>query len=228
MTAKTQAKAVARKTKAATPPAAAPVDFKPLHALIVADYKAVSAEGTAGDKATATLKALLLAIDYAAPGAVHGVLVDLLQVYGEHYPAKLAIRKTLVSNARKVVCGGIKDKHLVAGRGMTVLRNAVEKAANLNELRKAISEAKPEGLRESPKAASGTPKAAPASTAIKMPVFTGTLPTARPDAFAAAQKMLASLESFFKPSDSKALQAIEACIGMLRDQEIADRLKKAA
>jgi hypothetical protein len=232
MSAKTQAKTAVRKSASSTPPViltAPAYDHKPIHALIIADFKAVAAEGAAGEKATQTLKALLTAIDYSAPGAVNAVLVDLQKTYGETFPAKLAIRKTLIANAKKVVCGGVKDKHVVQGRGVQVLRDAVAKSAGLNDLRSNVSEAKPEALKD---ARGSTKKPSAPLTTSKVNTqpsgHIGDLPKTAPDAFAASQRMLVALESYFVPSDAAILEQIEALIATLRDREIAARLPKAA
>lgn len=224
MTAKTQAKKSAKNAKAAAPlvPVVIELDFKPLHALIVADHKAVLAEGKAGQTVYSAFAALLRAIPYAAPGAVASVLADQMKVFGDAYPDKLAIRKTIIQNARKVATGGkAGDKH-VTGKGDAAVHAVLDTCTSLRDLRKAMSEAKPEALKD-------------ARGATKKPVSAKTKPDAvkpsepvvkkAPDAFQAAVSILRQCENFLAAgTDAGLIGKIEELVRMLETKEISARM----
>lgn len=134
----------------------------------------------------------------------------------------------LLRNARKVEAGGTKGKTVVKGRGRAAMLEVLNKGTSLAELKKGMSEAKPEGLKEAPPSAdSKSVKVAKAKQA-KTPVNAG-LPTKREDVFMQACKLLELCETFLKAgTDAETIGKIDAALAALRTAEIAARMPKAA
>lgn len=230
MSNKTQNKTATKIAKQTAPAAAVTVNVKALHSIIVADYRAMLGEFKAGQTVYTAFCAVLKAAPLSDAKALTSMLQDMKLTFGEEYVDKYVIRATIVNNARKVVHGGTKDKHVIQGRGVQVFYEAMASVNSIRDLRKAMSEAKPEALKEvksttGPKAGA---KASDKAKADKASISTGALPNAAPDAFAVACKMLKSLEAFFAPSKTAQLKLIEQTLAMLQTEEIAVRMIKAA
>jgi hypothetical protein len=232
MTNKTQSKAAAKSAKQSTPAAVPAVNVKALHSLIAADYRAMLGENKAGMTAYGAFRAVVELAPLSDAKALTSMLQDMKLTFTDAYVDKYVLRATIINNARKVVHGGTKDKHVVQGRGRQALIEVLDSVSSIRELRKAMSAAKPEALKEVKSADDSRSKAAQSSAkakADKAPSGNVTgLPSTAPDAFAVAMRMLQSLESFFNPSQSKQIELIEATVSMLKTEEIKARLVKAA
>ena len=230
MTNKTVAKRIAKVTKQATPAKTAAVvtpityDAKAAKLAIMADFRACMGEVKAGQTAYTACTAMIKAAPLSSPTALAMFRKDLAIVFA-NYPDKLALRNTLLSNAVKVAHGGVKNKHVVAGRGIAALDEAMDKVKSLRDLRVALVDAKPVGLKEVTAATGDKAKSAKKSDAKNLAqkpsdVNTQAMPTDKPSALQAACKVLRFCESFFQPgADARLLGHLELVIKALQEEE---------
>jgi hypothetical protein len=229
MSNKTQSKAAAKATKQTIPAALPAVNVKVLHTLITADYRAMQGELKAGVTVYSAFRAVVEAAPLNDAKALTSMLQDMKLVFTDEHVDKFSIRATIINNARRVVHGGTKDKHVIQGRGRQALIEALDSVSSLRDLRKAMSEAKPEALKEVKSAPDARAKASSKAKADKKPADAGILPANRLDAFKAACAVLKAIENFFNPSQAAQLQLIEQTISMLTSQSVVDvKVAKAA
>lgn len=195
--------------------------------LISAEHAAYLGELKAGQSVFKAFVALLKVIPLNDAAGVIAVCAAIRTEYGTAEAAAQQ-RITLINNARKVECGGTKSKQVVAGRGRQVLLEVIDKAHTLGELKAALAEAKPEGLKENATGArAGNSNAGKSDVgkAAAKPVNVTDMPlqgTAQ-DAMRAAGKVLAFVETFLQPgTDADLIAQVENLV-----KALAARFSKA-
>lgn len=191
-----------------------------VRAVIEADYAACAQEVTAGNAVFQTCCALIRACPMALTSDFVCFNAELSKVFAD-MPEKLAVRRTLLANARKVQEGGKNGKVLIAGRGRQAMLDALDSVKSLRDLRGALVKAKPEALKQAPKSAEGS-VAHPVKTVKAKPaqVDTGFVLQSE-TATASVRKILAAYESLLKPSQCGVIAAVEALIKAIADDERA-------
>ena len=171
------------------------------------------------------LKDLILSTPLNDALVINLLVADIQNIYGEEQKAAAQIRITIIRNARKVAYGGVKDKHAVPGRGMAAVHTALDSVQSIRELRKVMSDAKPEALKE----VQATPDAKKkASTKKPEPVAPVEI-TKAPDAFAAAIRTLELCEKFLSAgTDANLIGVLDQAISALKSAEIAALIPRDA
>lgn len=144
--------------------------------------------------------------------AVKELRAELLSAFGEDHKDAAQIRINIVHNARRVAYGGSKDGKPVRGKGAAVLVEIIDSVASLRELRKALAEAVPAGLKSEGHGGKRSGKSAKKTgNAISIPKV-----ATREEAFAAARKVLEFCrDTFTKPSETTLTERINAAIEAL-------------
>ena len=164
------------------------------------------------------LKDLILSTPLNDALVINLLVADIQNIYGEEQKAAAQIRITIIRNARKVAYGGVKDKHVVQGRGMSAVRTALDSVQSIRELRKAMSDAKPETLKE----VQATPDAKKKASTKKVEPAAPVEITKAPDAFAAAIRTLELCEKFLSAgTDANLIGVLDQAISALKTAEIA-------
>ncbi len=189
------------KTKNTNVKTLAAANLVKLGTLITADFRAMLAEGKAGQSVLASFRAVIEAAPLNDAKALTALKEDIKLKFGEEYVDKYQIRATILTNARKVVHGGTKGKGTdavtVAGRGRQALTDVLDKASTFAELRKLMSAAKPEALKEVTSEGSAKAKAKALAASKKAGKVNSTdLPSDRAGAFEAAASILQFCEQF--------------------------------
>jgi hypothetical protein len=223
MTAKTQAKNAVRKQAAHTPKADKPTASvkldRTVHALIVTSYKACLAAGKAGVSEYAAFAALIKALPLNDAKALLLVCIDLKETYGADHADAAQIRINIVNNARRVEHGGTKDKVTCKGRGRTAMLEALDSVTSIRELKKAMAEAKPEGLKDARggKRTIDAAKTGAGGKAEAKSVKTASVPKTRSEALAAAIQVLEFVEKHFllPGNDAETIGAVDSAVKAL-------------
>jgi hypothetical protein len=137
---------------------------------------------------------------------------QLFKAYGEDMKDPAQSRWNIISNARRVAHGGVKNEVTVKGKGVAALVTIIDKATTLKDLKRELSDAVPSAL----KGASGG-KRKGAGKKAKADTQTLRLPKtmSQEAAFAAARKVLEfCMTQFVKPSDPRSTPIAE-CIKAL-------------
>ena len=140
-------------------------------------------------------------------------LVDMCAKYGPERADAAAQYKTMFNNCCKIECGGTLKKVHVQGRGRAVLLEILSASATIRDLKKALADGKPEGLKPAPKAKPVNAGAKPESKAKpgKVEKFT------QSEAFKAAVAILQKVELFLKPgTDADLIGRIDAVVADLK------------
>lgn len=207
--------------------AAVPELSPEMHRLIVADHNAFIGAEKAGQTMYSTFAALLLKLPLNDSVQVNMVCQDMFATYGDAGKDAAQIRVNLINNARKVEFGraATKDKPAVKGRGRAVLVSTVHSVTSIRELRTALTEAKPEGLKDARGGSNKKAEVKPDAKASKANIVE--LPSKKADAFQAACQVLEFCEKFLSPgADATLLGVLGGAVKALRDAEIAERMPK--
>lgn len=207
--------------------AAVPVLEAAIHKMVVADHNAYVGAEKAGQTMFQAFAGLLLALRLNDAVQVNMVCQDMFATYGDAGKDAAQIRVNLINNARKVEFGraATKDKPAVKGRGRATLVSTVHSVTSIRELRKALTEAKPEGLKDSRGGSNKKAEVKPDAKASKSNIVE--LPSKKADAFEAACKVLEFCEKFLSPgTDASLLGVLSGAVKALRDAEIAERMPK--
>lgn len=139
---------------------------------------------------------------------------DMLKTFGEDHKDAAQIRLNIVNNARRVAYGGSKDGKAIRGKGHAAMVEVIESVASLRELRKALADAVPAGLKSEGHGGKRTgknAKKADAKNSVSVPKV-----ATREEAFAAARKILEFVrDKFTKPSETDLTTKVNACIEAL-------------
>lgn len=137
---------------------------------------------------------------------------QLFATYGEALKDAAQKRWNIIANARRVAHGGTRDEVTVKGKGVAALLVIVDKATSINDLKRALADAVPEGLKgkSGGKRKGAGQKATAKDATLRLPKS-----MTQDAAFAAARKVLEfCMVQFIKPSDPRAAPVSE-CIKAL-------------
>jgi hypothetical protein len=190
------------------------------HALIAADFKAVKNTGRADVTEYAAFKSVLLAAPLSDLAGLRAVQFDIKQTFGDAFKDAASIRCTMLSNARKVEHGGTVDKQVIKGKGRAALLEAVDSVQSIRELRRVLTAAKPEALKDSRGGATTPPTTVKPKTDKNSKTLAPsvTVPTERAEALAAAVKVLEFVAAEFLTfqGDAATLDSINNTIKLIK------------
>lgn len=189
--------------------------LKSLHVSIVAMHAAfVATTKTEASDYKATV-ALLKTAPLADADCVKAIRDDLFTTFGEAHKDAAQIRVNIVNNARRVAFGGTKDGKAIRGKGMAFMLETCGTVASVRELRKALAEQVPDGLKGEAggkRKGKGKAKGTKSADLSRLPKDV----TAE-QAMAAARKILEFIRTkFVKPSETDRTETINKCIAALQ------------
>jgi hypothetical protein len=142
------------------------------------------------------------------------VCKDTFETFGEAHKDAAQIRVNILNNARKVAHGGAKDGKHIKGKGVATLLEVCASVSSIRELKKALSDAKPDALKgESGGDRKGKKgKGAKTSNPLSVPKV-----ATREEAMAAARKILEFVrDKFTKPSETVLCEQINKTCELLK------------
>lgn len=189
------------------------LNLKALHvsiALMFSAYIATTKTDGADYKAVANL---LKTAPLADGAAVKVIREDLFTTFGETHKDAAQIRWNIVKNAVRVAFGGDRDGKTIKGKGVAHMLQIVVGVDSIRELRKALAEEVPTGLKgkSGGKTRGKKAKKTGAADLSRLPKDV----TAE-QAMTAARKILEFIRTkFVKPSEVERTNAINACVKAL-------------
>lgn len=187
--------------------------LKTLHATVVALWTTYNAALKADGADYSTMAKLLKTTPLSDNVIFKGVCEDVFATFGESHKDAAQIRVNIIRNARRVAYGGRKDEKDIKGKGMTHMLQIVAGVDSIRELRKALAEEVPAGLKG--KSGGKTRGKAAKKTAT---ADLSRLPkdVTSEQAMEAARKILEFIRTkFVKPSEVERTNAINACVKAL-------------
>lgn len=187
-----------------------------LHATIAAMFAAYMATTKTDGADYKAVAALLKTAPLQDVEACKAIRDDMFTTFGEAHKDAAQIRVNILNNARRVAYGGTKDGKAVRGKGHSVMLEVVASVTSVRELRKALADAVPDGLKGESGGDRKTKGKGKNKGKDKNPLSVPKVAT-REEAFAAARKILEFVrDKFTKPSETQLTEAINKCAELLK------------